>query len=78
MIIDMENIVCEKCKHHVFIPKTVFKKISSILSSSGRDESMPLEYLVCEKCGELAPMFSQDEIFKQMIENKQKNNTIIL
>lgn len=78
MIIDRDNILCSSCGQHVFIQKMVFKKISALLSPSGQEELMPIEYLVCDACGELAPMYENDETFKKMISKKTNNNTLIL
>ena len=41
------------CGGMLFRPSMVFKKISAILSPSGKEEILPIDVMVCEKCGKI-------------------------
>ena len=41
----------------VFDSKALFKKISSLVSPSGREEFVPLEVVICQKCGKVPRFF---------------------
>jgi len=45
-----QQIRCE-CGGILFQEKVTFKKISSILSPTGRDEIVPMPVIVCDNCG---------------------------
>lgn len=47
-----KTITCS-CGGMIFRPSLVFKRISSILSPSGNDEILPIDVMVCEKCGKI-------------------------
>jgi len=44
-------------KNKVFETKMLFKRISPILSPSGKEEFVPLETIVCTKCGKVPKFF---------------------
>ena len=52
--------VCE-CGGHTFEPGLMFKKISSLLSPSGKEEVMPVEIFKCTECKKI-PGFVHNKI----------------
>jgi hypothetical protein len=44
-------------KNKLFETKLLFKKLSSLLSPSGKEEFIPLEAIVCTKCGKIPSFF---------------------
>lgn len=44
-------------KNRVFDKKLIFKRISPLLSPSGREEHVPLEVIICSKCGKVPKFF---------------------
>lgn len=40
---------CE-CGHNLFSSGIMFKKLSSILSPTGKEELIPVEVVICQKC----------------------------
>lgn len=44
-------------KNKLFEKKLLFKKLSPLLSPSGQEEMVPLEVIVCTKCGKVPKFF---------------------
>jgi len=44
------DILC-KCENDIFMPVMKFKKLSALVSPTGRDSIIPVEVYVCTKCG---------------------------
>jgi len=47
------ELVCEYCKHNVFIPAIMFRKISKIITGGKSDAIIPIEAYCCGDCGEI-------------------------
>lgn len=47
---------CEK-KNKLFEGKLLFKRISPLISPSGKEEYVPLEVIVCTQCGKIPKFF---------------------
>jgi len=52
MIKDFKSVTCT-CGGMIFEEGILLKKISPILSPTGKEELYPLEILVCKKCGKI-------------------------
>ena len=44
-------------KNRLFEPKLLFKRLSPLFSPSGKEEFIPLEAIVCTKCGKIPSFF---------------------
>jgi len=53
---DAETMECEKCNNKIFIQGYVIKKMSAILSPTGKEVIAPIQVFNCGSCGELLPM----------------------
>ena len=51
-VLDSPNIVCE-CGCKTFAPAAVLKKVSRIITMTGRDEIVDIPVYVCTKCGKV-------------------------
>ena len=51
-VIDSPNIVCE-CGCKTFAPAAILKKVSKIVTMTGRDEIADIPVYVCIKCGKI-------------------------
>ena len=51
-VIDSTNIVCE-CGCKTFAPAAILKKVSKIVTMTGRDEIVDIPVYVCTKCGKI-------------------------
>ena len=61
MLKNAANIVCD-CGGIIFTEKLFFKKISAILSPSGKEEIAPMPIIVCDNCGKVPAVFDQQGI----------------
>ena len=53
-----KTLTCE-CGGITFVPGFVFKKISPLISPSGKEQLYPIEILVCQKCGKVPQEFNE-------------------
>ena len=51
-VIDSPNSVCE-CGCKTFAPAAILKKVSKIVTMTGRDEIVDIPVYVCTKCGKI-------------------------
>ena len=51
-VIDSPNTVCE-CGCKTFAPAAILKKVSKIVTMTGRDEIVDIPVYVCTKCGKI-------------------------
>jgi len=47
----MPMVACKKCRGNFFKDVVVIKKISAIVSPTGKDEVLPIPVFICDKCG---------------------------
>ena len=61
MRVDLNQAPWVKCSDNniIFDKKIMFKRISPILSPSGKEEFIPIEAIVCEKCGKIPAFFHE-------------------
>ena len=55
------NVVCE-CGGMIFTEKMFFKKISALISHSGKEDLAPLPVLICDKCGKVPSIFDPQNV----------------
>jgi hypothetical protein len=53
---DAETLQCVKCENKIFIQGYVIKKISAILSPTGKEVIAPVQVFNCGSCGEMLPL----------------------
>jgi len=66
MIKNAANITCE-CGGMVFSEKLLFKKMSALISTSGREEIAPMPIMVCDKCGKVPQVFDPQNVLPSEI-----------
>ena len=54
---DLEDVVCNKCECQTFEQIFLFKKISAVLSPTGKQTLIPLQTYRCTKCGNMNDEF---------------------
>ena len=62
MIKNSTGVACEECGNITFTEKLTFKKISAILSPSGKEELVPMPIVACEKCGKVSSIFDPHNV----------------
>jgi hypothetical protein len=75
MIKNFKTITCE-CGGMIFETGVILKKISAIISPSGKEEMYPLEVLVCKKCGKVPEELNVADMLPDEV--LTKNNKIKL
>lgn len=66
-ILSAQNVVCEKCGSKIFTPAYVLKRVSKLVSQSGRDEVLEIPLFVCAKCGEVAPHYKSNANYAKIM-----------
>ena len=51
-----DTMACQECENNIFIQGYIIKKISAILSPTGKEVVAPIQVFNCGSCGELLPM----------------------
>tara|TARA_R100001129_G_scaffold137086_1_gene98437 strand:+ start:87 stop:326 length:240 start_codon:yes stop_codon:yes gene_type:complete len=59
---DAETMKCQKCGNTIFIQGYVVKKISAIVSPTGKEVIAPIQVFNCGNCGEMLPLQELDEL----------------
>jgi hypothetical protein len=57
--IDLSQTPWVECKegNKLFETKLMFKKVSALISPSGKEEHVPLEVVICSTCGKVPKFF---------------------
>ena len=60
-----ENVTCESCGNHTFVGVMMMKRISPIISPTGKEAVVPIQTFACNACGfvnkEFLPAMDRDE-----------------
>ena len=59
---DAETMTCQKCGNSIFIQGYVIKRISAIVSPTGKEMIAPVQVFNCGNCGEILPLADVDEL----------------
>ena len=59
---DADTMKCQKCENSIFIQGYVIKKISAIVSPTGKEVIAPIQVFNCGNCGEMLPIKELDEL----------------
>jgi uncharacterized Zn finger protein len=58
--VGLENtdaVTCDECGSEVFSPSFLLRKVSALLSPSGKDALVPIQVFSCDKCGHVNEEF---------------------
>ena len=59
---DADTMKCQKCENSIFIQGYVIKRISAIVSPTGKEVIAPIQVFNCGNCGEMLPLQDLDEL----------------
>ena len=59
---DADTMKCQACGNTVFIQGYVIKKISAIVSPTGKEVIAPIQVFNCGNCGEMLSLQELDEL----------------
>lgn len=48
-----DSIKCEKCEGEVFIPAFLLRKVSALVSPTGKDTVLPVQLFACANCNHI-------------------------
>jgi len=54
---DLTDIVCENCEGKFFRHVQAFKRLSSLISPSGKEQIVPVPIYRCDECGHINKEF---------------------
>tara|TARA_Y100000592_G_scaffold101075_1_gene185193 strand:+ start:5211 stop:5465 length:255 start_codon:yes stop_codon:yes gene_type:complete len=70
---DMDDVVCEECGNPTFIQVVLLKRVSAVMSPSGKKSFLPMPVFECSSCGHV-----NDELIPQQADKKDSKGTIKL
>lgn len=72
-VLTAPNVVCPNCGGKTFTETVVLKKLSPILSPTGKEELYPIPVFTCSKCGTIPNEFLSKPNAKVILgENEEK------
>ena len=75
-VLTAPNIVCPNCGSKIFIEAAVLKRLSSVLSPTGKEEIIPIPVFACAKCGTVPEEYTNKYNAKQILgEDTSENET---
>ena len=48
-----DPIKCEKCEGEVFVPAFLLRKVSALVSPTGKDTVLPVQLFACANCNHI-------------------------
>lgn len=77
----MKTMTCVNCSSFVFNATYVVKKVSALLSPTGKETIAPIQIFTCAKCNSILPLSGMENLVEDVeSENtsEDKSNNIIL
>jgi len=62
MIKNASGVSCDECGNITFKEVLTFKKISAILSPTGKEEVVPMPVIVCDVCEKVSKIFDPHNV----------------
>ena len=59
---DADTMKCQACGNSIFIQGYVIKKISAIVSPTGKEVIAPIQVFNCGNCGTMLPLKELDDL----------------
>ena len=60
-------------KNKLFEPSIMFKKMPAFMSSTGKDEVLPVDIVVCKKCGKIPEFMTKMMEFPDDLKNNNSS-----
>tara|TARA_R100000005_G_C5001329_1_gene208484 strand:+ start:2437 stop:2712 length:276 start_codon:yes stop_codon:yes gene_type:complete len=70
---DMDDVVCENCGNPTFIQVVLLKRVSAVMSPSGKKSFLPMPVFECSSCGHV-----NDELLPKQADKKDSKGTFNL
>ena len=73
----LPNVLCDECGHNNFRSITRIKRISPLLSGKSKEEFIPIDLFICDKCGHLNKALNPFANLEEEPPEKPKSNLIL-
>ena len=50
---DLDDIICDECGGKVFRQASMFKRLSALISPTGKEQIVPIPIFRCDDCGHI-------------------------
>ena len=74
MILTAPHIVCPKCGSKLFREALALKRISAIISPTGKEEYVPVPMYVCNNCGEVPDEYKKSRNYDIIMGNASEDD----
>lgn len=74
-VLSSPNVTCKKCGSKVFLEGMVIKKVSGLLTATGKDSIVPIPVYYCAKCGEVLTEFYEGDYASKLLGETAKIET---
>ena len=54
---DLDDIICEECGGKIFRQASMFKRLSALVSPTGKQQIVPIPVFRCDDCGHINSEF---------------------
>jgi len=54
---DLKDVVCSECKGKIFRQASMFKRLSALVSPTGKEQIVPIPVFRCDDCGNINEEF---------------------
>ena len=54
---DLKDIICEQCGSKYFRQVNAFKRLSALISQTGKEQILPIPVFRCDDCGNINDIF---------------------
>ena len=54
---DLDDIICEECGGKIFRQASMFKRLSALVSPTGKQQIVPIPVFGCDDCGHINSEF---------------------
>lgn len=71
-ILSAPNIVCPNCGSITFTEVAVLKRVSPVLSPTGKEELYPIPVFACSKCGTIPDEYRNKPNAKMILGEEEK------
>ena len=61
---DLDDVVCSECGNVTFLPVLILKRVSALLSPTGKEQTISMPTFACNACGNVNPEFVKNIPFK--------------
>lgn len=66
ILLNSPTMKCE-CGNALFTPALIFKKVSALMNPAGTEQNVPIDVMVCTKCGKVLNTFSDEDTYKKIL-----------